>query len=361
MNKEIYTPRTEGIKYAGSKLKILPHIIAVLSQLQDVEYVLDGFSGTTRVSQAFAQLNYHTTSNDIAIWSEVLATCYLKSEKEDKYYQEILSYLNALDGYEGWFTHHYGGDINDKKKPFQRKNTKKLDAIRDAIEELQLDWVDKTVILTSLIYALDEVDSTLGHYASYLSTWSSRSFKDIFLRLPQRFPLATHNEVIRNNIFDVVQERAYDLVYFDPPYGSNNDKMPSSRIRYNSYYHIWKTVILHDKPDVFGKANRRVDSKDSYTTCPFEEYKKDSKGNFVAMNALNTLISSAKTRYILLSYSSGGRVPKTALLDILHTHGKLIYKTEIDYKRNVMSTMCSTHQWSDESTGHKELLFLLEK
>ena len=79
------------------------------------------------------------------------------------------------------------------------------------------------------------------------------------------------------------------------------------------------------------------------------------------MNALNTLISSAKTRYILLSYSSGGRVPKTALLDILHTHGKLIYKTEIDYKLNVMSTMCSTHQWSDESTGHKELLFLLEK
>ena len=360
--KKIYIPRTEGIKYVGSKLKLLPYIINILSQLQDVQYVLDGFSGTTRVSQALAQLNYNTTANDIAIWSEVFAMCYLKSEKEDKYYQEILYYLNSLDGYEGWFTHHYGGDLSDNKKPFQKKNTKKLDAIRDAIEDLGLDWIDKCVILTSLIYALNEVDSTLGHYVSYLSKWSTRSFKDITLRLPQRFPIVSENDVMRSDIFEVIHKKSYDLVYFDPPYGSNNEKMPPSRVRYNAYYHMWKTVILHDKPEVFGRANRRVDSKDAKDPCLFEEYRKDSTGNFIALNALNTLITSAKARYILLSYSSSGRISKNEILDILHTNGKLISSIEIDYKRNVMATMCSTYKWNcKRETENKELLFLLEK
>ena len=48
------TPNTEGIKYAGSKLKIIPYILDVVSGL-NVKSILDGFSGTTRVSQTFAQ------------------------------------------------------------------------------------------------------------------------------------------------------------------------------------------------------------------------------------------------------------------------------------------------------------------
>ena len=52
-----FIPQTEGIKYAGSKLKIIPYITQLLMNTKGVKSVLDGFSGTTRVSQAFAQLN----------------------------------------------------------------------------------------------------------------------------------------------------------------------------------------------------------------------------------------------------------------------------------------------------------------
>lgn len=41
---------TEGIKYMGSKLKLLPYIFEVINSL-NVKTILDGFSGTTRVSQ----------------------------------------------------------------------------------------------------------------------------------------------------------------------------------------------------------------------------------------------------------------------------------------------------------------------
>ncbi|MDR3244205.1 MAG: DNA adenine methylase, partial [Elusimicrobiota bacterium] len=51
-------PKTEGIKYTGSKLKIIPYIINILGEIKNIKTVLDGFSGTTRVSQALAQLGY---------------------------------------------------------------------------------------------------------------------------------------------------------------------------------------------------------------------------------------------------------------------------------------------------------------
>lgn len=357
----ISPPKTQGIKYAGSKLKILPYIIEILSDLKGVKNVLDGFSGSTRVSQAFAQLGYDTTSSDIAAWSEVFANCYLKSKKPDKYYQEIIDRLNRLEGYDGWYTEHYGAEIEGTKRPFQAKNTRKLDAIRDEIENLKMEWEDKCVILASLIYALDSVDSTLGHYVAYLSEWSPRSHNDMILKLPLRFRHDGKNEVIQGDIFETIQNREFDLAYFDPPYGSNNEKMPPSRVRYASYYHIWTTIIKHDKPVVFGKVNRREDSRDAVAASVFEEFRKDENGSFLAMQALRKLIQETKSRYILLSYSSGGRATKQELNDIINESGRLLKAVEIDYKKNVMGNMRWTNEWINSDGKHHEYLFLMEK
>lgn len=356
------TPKTEGIKYAGSKLKILPHIVEILGDLKDVKKVFDGFTGTTRVAQALAQLGYDVTASDISAWSEVFANCYLKSNKPDKFYQDIIDYLNGLKGYDGWYTEHYGAELEgNNKRPFQAKNTRKLDAIRDGIEKLNLEWVDKCVILTSLIYALDSVDSTLGHYVAYLSEWSPRSYNNLFLKLPKRLKGDGEHKVVRGDIFETILDDDYDLAYFDPPYGSNNEKMPPSRVRYASYYHIWTTIIKHDKPGVFGKVNRREDSRDRVSASVFEEFRKNENGSFIAMQALRKLIKETKSHYILLSYSSGGRATKQELNDIINESGKLLKATEINYKHNVMANMRWTHEWINSDGKHQEYLFLMEK
>ncbi len=359
--KKSGTLTTQGIKYAGSKLKMIPHIVSLVSELKDVSSVLDGFSGTTRVSQAFAQLGYNTTSNDIAAWSEVFATCYLIADKSTIYYQEIIDELNAVKGFDGWFTKHYGGDESSSKHPFQRKNTQKLDAIRTKIDEMQLNWEDKSVALSSLILALDKVDSTLGHYAAYLSKWSARSYKDLHLKVPQRYQLTGNNQVTRTDIFDQISENMYDLAYFDPPYGSNNEKMPSSRVRYQAYYHFWTSVIKNDQAKVFGKANRREDTRDKKAVSVFEEFRKNKENKFIALEALHQLIQKTQAKYILLSYSSGGKATKNELHNMLNKAGKLVKVLEIDYKKNVMSNMRWTHKWVNSDGKHHEYLFLLDK
>lgn len=358
----IQVPKTEGIKYVGSKLKILPHIFDIISQIHEIDTVLDGFSGSTRVSQAFAKAGFKTTSNDISVWSETFAKAYLLNTKEPLEYKQLIEHLNSLQGYEGWFSQHYGGTLmNKEKRPFQLKNTKKLDAVRDEIDKLNLDEITKSVALTSLILALDAVDNTLGHYASYLSGWSARSYKELKLQVPLLFQNKRENTVLREDIFDVIKERTYDLAYFDPPYGSNNEKMPPSRVRYNSYYHIWTTVILNDKPKLFGKANRREDSKDEVAVSVFEEFRKDQNGQFIAMKAIRKLIHETNSKYILLSYSSGGRATKEELFDIIHSEGKLIKAMEINYKKNVMAQMRWTNEWINSDGKHLEYLFLMEK
>lgn len=105
----IHPPTTEGIKYAGSKLKLLPQIISLCDGL-DVSTIFDGFSGSTRVSQAFAQLGYTVTSSDRSAWSYVTGNCYLKNKTPRIEYQELIDHLNSITGHEGWFTENYGGD-----------------------------------------------------------------------------------------------------------------------------------------------------------------------------------------------------------------------------------------------------------
>jgi adenine-specific DNA-methyltransferase len=362
-------PATEGVKYAGSKLKLLPHILELAKKV-DAHAVLDGFSGTTRVSQAFAKSGYQVISNDVAAWSEVFGICYLLNKKRPEEYDDLIQHLNSVKPLDGWFTEHYGGLPNDGlavqadglKKPWQIHNTRKLDAIRDEINRLALPPVDRSVALTSLILALDEVDSTLGHFASYLQDWSPRSYKNLMLRVPNAFATSETHQVFRTDIFDLVTKVEADLAYFDPPYGSNNDKMPPSRVRYASYYHLWTTICLHDKPELFGKAKRRRDTSDTLAASVFEEFRRNESGRFVAVDAIERLIQRTNAKWLILSYSSAGRATAEELSEVLGANGTVLKLVEIDYKKNVMAGMKWTNEWIDESEQpNREFLFLIEK
>jgi adenine-specific DNA-methyltransferase len=367
---QLQEPKTQGIKYAGAKTKLLSAIVEMVSSVNP-KRVFDGFAGTTRVSQALALAGYEVIANDTAVWSKTFAECYLNSQRDKAHYQRIIDHLNSLPPIHGWFSEHYGGDAlggetsrgrDGLKKPFQMHNTTKLDAIRTEIDRLELDQDEKNVALTGLIMALEQVDSTLGHYVSYLNEWSPRSYKSMHLNVPRICQNNKSHKVYNTDTLSLTAEVEADVAYFDPPYGSNNEKMPPSRVRYSSYYHIWKTVILNDRPKLFGAACRREDSSDTVGGSVFEDFRRSLSGRFVVVEAIERLIQLTKSPNIILSYSSGGRATAQELTDILSANGEVIDVIKMSHKKNVMAHMKWTNDWlRDVDSEHIEYLFMLRK
>ncbi|MEA3396080.1 MAG: DNA adenine methylase [Chloroflexota bacterium] len=226
-----------------------------------------------------------------------------------------------------------------------------------------VDEIERSVALTSLILALDSVDNTLGHYAAYLKEWSARSFDTMVLKVPQLFASESNHLVLHDDIFDILDKTEVDLAYFDPPYGSNNEKMPPSRVRYAAYYHIWTTICLNDRPKLFGKAKRRADTSDRVAASVFEAYRRNAEtGRFIAVEAIERLLEKARAKFIILSYSSGGRATAQNLARVISKCGEIRKVVEIDYKKNVMAGMTWTNEWvRDTQKPHREFLFLIEK
>jgi len=361
---------TQGIKYTGSKKEILPVLLELIKPL-NVKTVLDGFSGTTRVSQALKQAGYTIYANDIAVWSKVFGECYLLNRKPASYYLPIIQHLNSLPGKYGWFSENYGGEPNGgsaiqkdgKKRIWQLHNTKKLDAIREEIDKIAKDEIEKSVLLTSLILAMDKVDSSVGHQVSYLKKWAPRAYNTMKMEVPRLIIDDKQHQVYQKDIFDLVNDIEVDLAYYDPPYGSSNELMPPSRVRYASYYHIWKTICLNDRPKLVGAANRREDVGDTISGSIFEEFRKNDKGQYIVIEALERLIKNTPTKYIVLSYNNNGRATFKAIIDILKNFKKKVSIIEMDYKKNVMATITrTTNEWINDANGrNKEYLFLLQK
>jgi len=361
---------TQGIKYTGSKREILPVLLELIRPL-NVKTVLDGFSGTTRVSQALKQAGYTVYANDIADWSKVFGECYLLNRKPASYYFPLIDHLNNLPGKYGWFSENYGGEPNGgsatqkdgRKRIWQLHNTKKLDAIREEIDKIAKDKIEKSVLLTSLITAMDKVDSSVGHQVSYLKKWAPRAYNTMKMEAPRLIIDNKQHQVYQEDIFDLANDIEVDLAYYDPPYGSSNELMPPSRVRYASYYHIWKTICLNDKPKLVGVANRREDVGDTISGSIFEEFRKNEDGQYLVIEAIERLIKNTPAKYVVLSYNNNGRATFEAIKEILKDLKKKISVIEMDYKKNVMATITrTTNEWINEKNGaNKEYLFIIHK
>lgn len=364
--------QTQGIKYTGSKREIIPTLLKLVASL-NVSTIFDGFSGTTRVSQALKNAGYTVYANDIAVWSKIFGQCYLLNKKAASYYFPLIDHLNKIPGKLGWFSEQYGGEVNGgsavdkngRKRMWQLHNTMKLDAIREEIDKIASDEIEKSVLLTSLIIAMDKVDSSVGHHVSYLKEWAPRAYNLMKMEIPRLIINDKDHKVFNDDIFNLLDQVEVDLAYYDPPYGSSNELMPPSRVRYASYYHIWKTVCLNDKPKVVGVANRREDVSDVIAGSVFEEFRKNEDGRYIVTDALKKLIEKTKAKYIVLSYNNNGRATFGAILEILRELNMPCSIFEMDYKKNVMATMTWTNEWLNGGNGHtlqnKEFLFLIQK
>ena len=170
---------------------------------------------------------------------------------------------------------------------FSREDCSKIGFIREDIEENYKNGTinnrERAILITSLLYAMDKIAVTCGHYDAY------RKGADFEASLELYVPLAEVNNNPSNHCFnedanELVKRIETDLVYIDPPYNSR---------QYCDAYHLLENVARWEKPEVFGVAKKmdRSGMKSKYCTMS-------------ATKAFEALIGDIKAKYIMLSYNN---------------------------------------------------------
>ena len=304
------------IKYLGSKRTLVPAIIEVIQGLGGVRSIIDLFSGTSRVGHGLKSAGFQVFANDHNAYAATLARCYVQADR-DVLESEAAPYieaLNALEGRAGYFTETFC----ERSRFFHPKNGARVDAMREQIAQWQLSEELEAVLLVSLMEAADRVDSTCGVQMAYLKEWAARAHQDIALRLPQLVacPEAGRCEAHQLDALEAAGRLSADVAYLDPPYNQHS---------YLGNYHVWESLVLWDKPEVYGVACKRVDVK---------ERKSDFNAKRRASSALEAVISALDATHLIVSFNNEGYIPRDEMETMLASRGEVLV-IEKDFKRYV--------------------------
>jgi len=374
---------TKGVRYLGSKNKLIPLIVEVIEGLETSEKTLiDVFTGTTRVAQAFKGLGYKVTTSDMSWASEAYSHAMVCNDGNNQHLQQHIDDLNALEGVPGWLTENYCDvviQVNSKKPIYEevegRKTKKKVgtkevvedvriqvwkphngakaDAIREKIEAYRgMPYGDKMSLIASLIFALDKVDNTVGLQQAYLKDWKSKRVdENLHLKLlpSPKGPAGSH---ITGDALKIVYPRA-EIAYLDPPY------TPAD---YSTYYHIWDSITRWDKPELTLKTNRRIDRSKSNKEKRDKNMISPWYSKKAAFEATKQLVDRLPVRYVVFSYSDEGLITLQQMKEMGSEYKSFhIYAKE--HQRHVMSRIGAGGDKAEKAKIKKnvEYVIVIEK
>jgi adenine-specific DNA-methyltransferase len=301
------------IKYIGSKRALAPELERLARRLP-IRSAADLFAGTTRAGQAFRRAGCRVVSNDLATYSEALGQAYIAAGDglDRGRLRELLGRLGRLTGRPGYVTRTFCAEA----RFFSRDNGARIDAIRDAIDEIDAPEPLRGCLLTSLLEAADRVDSTCGLQMAYLKRPAPRSLRPLELREPAPVD-GPSGEVTRRDANALARDlEGVDCAYLDPPYNGHS---------YFSNYHVWETLVRWDRPEVYGIARKRTDCRT--TSSDYNSARR-------AWAALIDLVESLPTPWIVASVSDEGFHDPADVAGLLAERGH-VASLAIDFPRYV--------------------------
>lgn len=302
-------------RYLGNKFALSEFITQVVNEnCQNIKTIVDIFSGTGAVANLF--LDKTIITNDL-LYSNYICHCawFLpKSYNQQKIIQHI-EYFNNIQTTENNYMRQNFADTF-----FSADNCSKIGFVREAIEKLyqkkQINFKEYAILITSLLYGMDKIANTVGHYDAYRKNLEHNKSLIIPLILPN-INIQSNNQCFNQDANILIKTIECDLLYLDPPYNSR---------QYSDAYHLLENVAKWEKPEVFGVARKmnRSHIKSNYCTIS-------------ATNAFEELIHHAKAKYILLSYNnmaekgnerSNAKISDADIIRILEKKGKVSIFTQ---------------------------------
>ena len=279
---EYKTSLINNRRYLGNKYKLLPFITGVVNdECPDITSIADIFAGTGAVSSAFTDKVIIT--NDLMYSNYICNYAWFGAEEYDP--QIIIDCVvryNALTDLEdNYMTDNFADTY------FSRDDCAKIGYIREDIEVLykkgDINTRERAILITSLLYAMDKIANTCGHYDAYRKGVEFDKSLELYVPMANR-QNNPNNQCFNMDSNELVKNIEADLVYIDPPYNSR---------QYCDAYHLLENVARWEKPEVFGVARKmdRSTMKSKYCTQS-------------ATEAFEQLIGNIKAKYILLSYNN---------------------------------------------------------
>lgn len=304
-------------RYLGNKYKLNQFIKSIiLKECGEFESFADLFAGTGSVASIFQ--NKHLIVNDILYSNYVCHQTWFGTEKYSL--QKICSFISKYNSItiskDNYMSKNYSNTY------FNKENCRKIGFIREDIEQNYIkNYVnhrEKCILITSLLYAMDKIANTCGHYDAYRK--NGELDKKLELLIPKIDTTNFKNEIYNEDINNLVKVVRADVVYLDPPYNSR---------QYCDAYHLLENVARWEKPKVIGVAKKmdRSNLKSEYCTIS-------------ATKAFEDLIDNIKAKYIVLSYNnmankgndrSNAKLSDDDILRILKFKGKVKIFSQ-DYK-----------------------------
>ena len=303
-------------RYLGNKYRLLGFIEETIEKhCPGVESLYDVFAGTGVVAYHFME-RMQVVTNDILYSNYLAHIAFMSNERvsKKKINDEIKLFnsLNADELEDNYMSVNFGDTY------FSYNDCKKIGFAREHVQQLldagEINQREFAVLVTVILYAMDRVANTCGHYDAYRKGVKfERNVEFIPLDLERKpkgknvFFNGDSNELTKLEDFPEV-----DCVYCDPPYNSRN---------YCDLYHVLENVAKWEKPEVTGVARKMDRSALKSKYC----------GKSAAA-AFDDLVQHLKCKYIILSYNNTGdsaddrsnaRMSDEEILDILSRKGKV--------------------------------------
>lgn len=338
-HKAIYAKpyKLESRRYIGCKAKLTDWIFEIVqNETHDVKSFCDIFAGTGSVSNKALSLYDRVIINDFLHSNHVMYTAFFGRGEYNE--EKILNYLDAFNNIDPTCIKDNYFSVNYGDKYFDMTSAKLIGHIRDVIEDIKPTLSEKEycVLLASLMYSMDRIANTLGHFEAYIK--KKIEPKKFIMRIID-VKQCDGVEIHQRDSNELSKEIHTDLVYMDPPYNSR---------QYSRFYHVYEVLVKWDKPELKGDARK-----------PAEENMSDYC-RVKALSAFTDLVANIDTKYIVVSYnntykskssSSANKIKLEEIEDVLNKCGTTKVFTHSHNPFNAGKT---------EFDDHKEYLFITE-
>ncbi len=324
-------------RYIGNKHKLSEWIFSAIKEECRGNSFADIFAGTGAISACAGKYYDQVTINDFLHSNHVVYKAFFaKGKWRYAPIDQIINEINNIRGKscgENYFSKNYGG------KYFSHNSAKIIGVAREKIKHAKSSLTPKEyyILLASLLYSVDKIANTVGHYDAY---FKKPQVDDTFVMRPI-MPLSnTANiSIYQRDANQLAGKINADIVYIDPPYNSR---------QYSRFYHILETLTKWDNPALYGVALKPI-AENMSDYC-----------RIGARQKFTTLISDINARYLVVSYnntynskssSSRNTITLEDMYDVLSAKGK----TKVQ-ERQYRHFNAGNTNFND----HKECLFITQ-